>query len=48
MGEYVPIFTESENAKVESLMKELKKIQDQEAKITRELRKLIYKTETTR
>ncbi len=48
MPEYRPALNEAEYARIDQLMKELEVAQKQEDRIKKELRKLIYKTESPR
>ena len=48
MPEYKPALTEEEYARVNELMEKLKKVQNVEDDLKKELRKLIYKTEYPR
>ena len=48
MPEYRPALTEAEGQRVNELMEELKKVQNVEDTLKKELRKLIYKTESPR
>jgi len=48
MPEYRPALNEAEYARIEELMKELTSVQNKEDQLKKELRKLIYKTESPR
>lgn len=48
MPDYRPILTEKENQRVDELMALLQKIYSKEEELKKELRKLIYKTESGR
>lgn len=48
MPEYKPALNSAEFARIDELMKELQKIQSKEEEIKKELRRLIYKTESSR
>lgn len=45
MPEYKPALNEVENKRIDELMEKLKKVQNVEDEIKRELRKLIYKAD---
>lgn len=48
MPDYRPILTEKESSRVDELMALLQKIYSKEEEVKKELRKLIYKTESGR
>jgi len=48
MPEYKPALTQEEHDRIDELMKELQSVQNQEDQLKKELRKLIYKTESQR
>lgn len=47
MPEYKPALNDIESAKINELMKQLQRIRVKEEEIKRELRRLIYKTESS-
>lgn len=48
MPEYKPALTQAEFDKIDELMKELQTVQSKEEQLKKELRRLIYKTESPR
>lgn len=48
MQEYKAALTQEERDRIDELMKQLKVMQDKEKVVTKELRRLIYKTESPR
>lgn len=48
MPEYKPALTQAEFDRIDELMKELQSVQSKEEQLKKELRQLIYKTESPR